>query len=279
MDWKNLGQRVAVAAVFAPLIIYLGWTGGLGYMLLIETITVIGLLEFFRFAQNKQIRPNYPVGLLAGATVVPMAYFLMGEGLWLLSIAALMFLAAFELFRKPQTGSGPIINVAFTLMGVIYVAGLLSFLLMLREMPRLHGSNYEHAGTWIVMLFITIWICDTAAYFTGMYFGKHKLFPRVSPKKTIEGAAGGLIFAVLAAVGCYHVFVKGLGLRDAVAIGVLAGTVGQMSDLVESLFKRDAGVKDSSGLLPGHGGMLDRFDSEMLVAPLVYFYLLAVHPS
>jgi phosphatidate cytidylyltransferase len=276
LDWKNLGQRVAVAAVFAPLILYLGWIGGAGYMLLIEVIAVVGLLEFYRLAQHKQIHPNLPVGVLAGAAMAPLVYFRLGQGVWLLCIAAFVLLVITELFRRPRPESGPLVNVAGTLMGLIYVAGLLSFLLMLRELPRQKGSEYDHAGTWIAMLFLTTWICDTAAYFVGLQFGKHKLFERVSPKKTVEGAFGGLVFAVLAAVACYHFFVIGLQLRDAVIIGILIGTVGQMSDLVESLFKRDAGVKDSSRLIPGHGGMLDRFDSEMLVAPLVYFYLLAV---
>jgi phosphatidate cytidylyltransferase len=276
MDWKNLGQRIAVAVVFAPLIIYLGWVGGVGYLLLIEVIIVLGLFEFYRLARHKQVRPNYFVGVLTGAAIAPLVYFSLGKDIWLLCIAACVLLVMMELFRRPQPASGPLTNVAGTLMGLIYVAGLLSFLLMLRELPRLTGGEYAHAGTWVAMLFLTTWICDTAAYFVGMYFGKHKLFERVSPKKTIEGALGGLVFAVLAAVACYHLFVKGLQLRDAVIIGLLIGTVGQISDLVESLFKRDAGVKDSSGLIPGHGGMLDRFDSEMLVAPLVYLYLLVV---
>ena len=276
MDWKNLGQRVAVAVVFAPLIIYLGWIGGAGYLLLVEVIIVLGLFEFYRLAQHKQVRPCYPVGILAGSAIAPLVYFRLEAGLWLLCIAAAVIVVILELFRRPHPGSGPLVNVAGTLMGLIYVAGMMSFMLMLRELPRQAGGDYGHAGTWVVMLFLTTWICDTAAYFVGMYFGKHKLFERVSPKKTIEGALGGLVFAVVAAVVCYHAFVKGLQLRDAVIIGVLIGTVGQMSDLVESLFKRDAGVKDSSGLIPGHGGMLDRFDSEMLVAPLVYFYLRVV---
>jgi phosphatidate cytidylyltransferase len=129
------------------------------------------------------------------------------------------------------------------------------------------------------MLLVTIWVCDTAAYFTGVVFGRHKLFERVSPKKTWEGAIGGLIFAILMAVASHYWFVRDLRLIDSMVIGFMIGTIGQLSDLAESLFKRDAGVKDSSGLIPGHGGVLDRFDSEMLVAPQVYLYLLWAIPN
>ena len=107
----------------------------------------------------------------------------------------------------------------------------------------------------------------------GSKFGKHKLFPRVSPNKTVEGTAFGFFFALLTAYISQLTFLPEISLVDALVIGVICGSFGQASDLIESLFKRDAGVKDASNLIPGHGGVLDRFDSEILVAPVVYFYL------
>ncbi len=275
MDWRNLGQRVIVGVIFIPVILGASWYGKHAFLFLIEVIIGAGLIEFYNLARQKHTRTQRELGILAGLGFSLLIYAGHSNKISLLLAGLVVLLLLVELFRKPEPNSSPLLNVATTIFGVVYVAGLLSFLVLIREMPRTSGGEYAHAGTWLILLFVTIWICDTAAYFVGKGFGKHKLYERVSPKKTWEGAIGGLIFAVLAALACHATFVKGLSMTNAVVIGLLAGTVGQMSDLVESLFKRDAGVKDSSVLIPGHGGMLDRFDSEMLVAPLVYFYLLA----
>lgn len=276
MDWRNLGQRVAVGVIFIPVILGLSWYGRHAFLFLIAVIIGVGLVEFYNLAQQKNLRPQRELGIMCGLSIALCIYAGYADKIWLLLAGFLVLLLLAELFRKPEPNSSPLLNVAATIFGVVYVAGLLSFLVLIRELPRATNSEYAHAGSWMIMIFVTIWVCDTAAYFVGKGFGKHKLYERVSPKKTWEGAMGALFFAVLAALVCHATFVKGLRTIDAAVIGVLAGTVGQMSDLVESLFKRDAGVKDSSVLIPGHGGMLDRFDSEMLVAPLVYFYLLAV---
>ena len=119
----------------------------------------------------------------------------------------------------------------------------------------------------------SIWICDSAACFLGTAFGKHKLFPRVSPNKSWEGAVAGFIFAIVAMIAAKAVVLDELNLTDAVVIGFIIGTIGQIGDLVESLIKRDAGVKDSSQLIPGHGGIFDRFDSLLFTSPAVYIYL------
>jgi phosphatidate cytidylyltransferase len=132
---------------------------------------------------------------------------------------------------------------------------------------------YKWGGYTVISIFAMIWICDSAAYYGGMLTGKHKLFPRVSPKKSWEGAIFGFIFAILSAVGAKMLVLPYLTIGEAVVIGFIVGTIGQLGDLVESLVKRDAGVKDSSDLIPGHGGVFDRFDSLLLVAPIVYLYL------
>ncbi|NUO79902.1 phosphatidate cytidylyltransferase [candidate division KSB1 bacterium] len=276
MDWRNLGQRVMVGVIFIPVILGASWYGKQAFLFLIEVIIGAGLIEFYNLAKQKHARPQRELGIIAGLGFSLLIYAGHSDKISLLLTGLAVLLLLVELFRKPEPGGSPLLNAATTIFGVVYVAGLLSFLVLIREMPRATGAEYAHAGTWLILIFVTIWICDTAAYFVGKGFGTHKLYERVSPKKTWEGAIGGLVFAVLAALACHGTFVKGLRMVDAAVIGLLAGTVGQMSDLVESLFKRDAGVKDSSILIPGHGGMLDRFDSEMLVAPLVYLYLLAV---
>lgn len=277
MDWRNFGQRVAVGIIFIPLIVSAIWVGRQFFLMFIAVVVGLGLYEFYDLARHKQARPQRWLGIAGGMALPVAIYFGYGDMLWLWFMAVLVALLIVELFTKPAGEGGPLVNLAATVFGMAYVAGLLSFLVAIRELPRLTGSNYSAAGTWVIMLFAVIWICDTAAYFVGMYFGKRKLFARVSPKKTVAGAVGGFVFAILSALACQQTFVQELTVPDAVAIGVIIGVFGQMSDLVESLFKRDAGVKDSSKLIPGHGGILDRFDSEMLVAPLVYFYLLAIN--
>jgi phosphatidate cytidylyltransferase len=275
VDWKNLSKRAAVAVVAAPLILWAAWRGGLAFFVFVEMIILLGLLEFYQLAKAKGMHPNQLLGVIAGLMLGAQIYFRDHYEIWLTEMFLVVLLVLVELFRNKGSA---LHNAGATLLGFAYVAGLWSFMLLIRELPRALNFNYASAGTWIVMLLATIWVCDTAAYFCGLAFGRHKLFERVSPKKTWEGAIGGLIFAILMAVASHYWFVRDLRLIDAIVIGFIIGTIGQMSDLAESLFKRDAGVKDSSSLIPGHGGVLDRFDSEMLVAPLVYLYLLLVLP-
>ncbi|MFZ1281640.1 MAG: phosphatidate cytidylyltransferase, partial [Ignavibacteriaceae bacterium] len=128
-------------------------------------------------------------------------------------------------------------------------------------------------GYLIISIFASIWICDSAAFFGGTALGKHKLFHRVSPKKSWEGAIFGFVFAILAMILAKNLVLDFLSLKDAIAIGLITGTIGQIGDLAESLLKRDAGVKDSSNLIPGHGGIFDRFDSLLFSAPVIYLYL------
>lgn len=154
-----------------------------------------------------------------------------------------------------------------TLTGVFLVAWPLAHFINIRDLAP-SGEAYTF------MLFLTVWACDTAAYFGGRAFGAHKLNPEVSPKKTWEGAIAGFLAAILVSVLARAVLASGsLSVMNAVVLGMLAGVCGQLSDLAESVIKRSAGVKDSSNLLPGHGGVLDRFDSYLLLAPVYYYAL------
>ena len=132
---------------------------------------------------------------------------------------------------------------------------------------------YSRGGYLIISVFASIWICDSAAFFGGTALGKHKLFPRVSPKKSWEGAIFGFVFSIIAMYLAKVLVLDFLSLKDALIIGVLIGIFGQVGDLIESLLKRDAGIKDSSNLIPGHGGIFDRFDSLFFSAPIVFMYL------
>ena len=128
-------------------------------------------------------------------------------------------------------------------------------------------------GYTVIAIFASIWMCDTAAYFGGSTFGKHPLFERVSPKKTWEGAVFGFIFSVLTMIAAKILLLGYLAFQHALVLGVLIGIFGQVGDLIESRLKRDVGVKDSSTLIPGHGGLYDRFDSLVYISPIVYLYI------
>jgi phosphatidate cytidylyltransferase len=134
-------------------------------------------------------------------------------------------------------------------------------------------TMYRWGGFTVIAVFASVWVCDSAAYFAGRAFGKHKLFERVSPQKTWEGAIAGFVTAILTFVLAAELFLPYMTLGNAIVCGGIVGSFGQIGDLVESLFKRDAGVKDSSSLVPGHGGVLDRFDSLLFISPLVFLYL------
>jgi phosphatidate cytidylyltransferase len=158
------------------------------------------------------------------------------------------------------------------------VGWLLIHLLMLRELPRELGLDDRVGAHLVLYAFLMTWACDTGAYFVGLAIGRHRLFERVSPKKSVEGAVGGLAAAIGAGAWGWAWFVHDasgeplLTLNQALVLGALVGVSGQLGDLVESLLKRDAHIKDTSATIPGHGGVLDRFDSLIFSAPVTYYF-------
>ncbi|NUN71241.1 MAG: phosphatidate cytidylyltransferase, partial [Bacteroidetes bacterium] len=197
-----------------------------------------------------------------------------------------------ELFRN--NGSA-FLNAGTTIFGVMYVGVFLASLTGIRELfgaefpyhlaiqfvpdaspladDLLRTTTYAWGGWTIVAILASIWMCDTMAYFGGLTMGRHKLFPRVSPNKSWEGAVWGFAGAVVTMLVFRSTLLPYLALHQALIIGVMIGVFGQIGDLIESLLKRDAGVKDSSGIIPGHGGVFDRFDSLIFVSPMLYLYI------
>jgi phosphatidate cytidylyltransferase len=268
---SNLFTRVVVAFVFAPLIIYITLLGKLPFLILIEVLIILGLWEFFRLSQAKNSEiPKIPLIILG--VFLGLSAYLWGERVFLFFILGIVYLSALILVIKGKT-EGATFNLALSLLGFFYVAGLFSYLILLREMSPESISNYKVGGVWIVYLLLCIWSCDTFAYFIGAPLGKHPLSPRVSPKKTVEGFWGGILGAIAAAFFSHFVFFSSAQLKDLLIISLIVAFVGQVGDLTESLFKRDAQFKDTSNIIPGHGGILDRFDSLLFVSPLVYYYL------
>jgi len=159
-------------------------------------------------------------------------------------------------------------EISVTCFGLFYVPYLFGYLLLLRGL--------ETGRTWVFFLFLTVWAGDTGAYYIGTRYGKRKLFPKVSPKKTLEGSAGGLLCSLIAGGGMQLFFSLPLrGVMSMACLGAGLGLIGQIGDLAESILKRSSGIKDSGVLFPGHGGVLDRFDSILFAAPALYYLLLS----
>ncbi len=270
MNYFELAKRVAVAVIGIPLIFFLTYQGKIFFVALISVIQVGALWELYSICEHKGFYPLKTVGIVSVLALTLSAYFFSPVIVCALIPFIYILISLIELFRGK---TGPIANIATTFFGFLYM-GLLTSLVMIREIPKLNGGTYKDGGILIIFLLIGIWICDTVAYFWGSYLGKHALFKRVSPKKTWEGAIAGFIAALIATYGFGKIFFPAMNLRDILVIGTGLGVIGQVSDLLESLFKRDAKLKDSSNILPGHGGMLDRFDSPILIGPLIYLYFI-----
>ena len=163
--------------------------------------------------------------------------------------------------------------MAVTLFGVLYVGWLSVHLVFLRELPKSLGQPYAAGASYVLLAFWVTWICDTAAYGVGLWLGRNRLLPDVSPKKSVEGAIAGLLGSVLAAHVARLWFAPYLNPFHATVLGLAMGVFAQVGDLAESLLKRMSGRKDASALIPGHGGVLVRFDSLYFTAPLLYYYL------
>jgi len=268
---KNLFIRVLVALIFAPLLIFSAYQGRYYFLLLVEALIFLGLYEFYSIVRAKQVEISLflliPLGLLIG-----WFSFLGGEK-YVLPVIFLAFLSgSFYQILKNGTEKAST-NIVFFILGIIYVPFFFSHLILIRQLPNYLGLEYKIGGLWVIFILVCVWFCDTLAYFIGAPLGKHQLTPQISPKKTIEGAIGGIAGALGGAIFSHYVFLNFVSLKHLLLISFLIGTVGQIGDLVESSFKREVGLKDTSAIIPGHGGILDRFDSLLFVSPLVYYYL------
>ena len=165
-----------------------------------------------------------------------------------------------------------VFHISTTIFGVLYVGWLSTHFILLRELPRVVGLDYSMGANFVFLAIALTWGSDTGAYAVGSLIGKTPLFPRVSPKKSREGAIGGFCFSLLAAWICQRTFASYMTLPMAMWLGALASIAGMTGDLVESLMKRDSQVKDSATFIPGHGGCLDRFDSLFFSVPLIYYF-------
>jgi phosphatidate cytidylyltransferase len=268
-----LGLRVASGVLFVPLLVLLARAGGLAFAAFVAFEVALGLLEFYRMMRGKGLRPYPLLGQICGLGAVWKCLHPHQSQSDLLLTGAVLVTLGLGL-RRPDL-KGRIEGMAVTLFGVLYVGWLSAHLVLLRELPWRIGreAGYAEGASFVLLAFLLTWGCDTGAYAVGRLFGRTRPWQRISPRKSLEGSAGGLAAAVLAAFVARAWFAPYLSAGDALALGLGVGVFAQVGDLVESMVKRDSGQGDSSDLIPGHGGILDRFDSLYFAAPLVFYYL------
>jgi phosphatidate cytidylyltransferase len=268
---KELLYRVIVAILGIPLLLWIIFSGGHYFTALITLIIIVGQWEFYKLLQAKNIHVQKISAWLGALILIYYTAFGINKIVIVTLFALLLLIFSWEMFRN--IGSA-LLNTAGTLLAIVYPAIFLIGLLYLRLNLVQQVMPSVSAGWFVIAMFISVWICDTFAYFAGVNFGKHKLFERVSPKKSIEGALAGLIGAILTFVVMRAIGLIDIPLSLAIISGLITGILGQEGDLVESWFKRDAAVKDSSAILPGHGGFLDRFDSLIFISPAYVILLM-----
>jgi phosphatidate cytidylyltransferase len=274
----NLVRRVGFAAVAIPVALGVVWLGGWLLVALVAVIGVLGARELLDFARRQGIRASAPIALSTAAVFAPLAYLVLTrhdasaylDAWWPYAAAVWLLLTLTWALAARRPADRPLGAVAVTLLAPVYAGALPAFLLVLR-----HGAHpvRSWAGTWMVFFpLIVTWVCDTAAMFGGRAMKGPKLAPTVSPGKTRSGSAagvvGGLLVAVIFGVAVFPPMEIRVSLAALLLMALVWSTMGQVGDLAESLFKREVGVKDSSALIPGHGGVLDRFDSLYFVVPL-----------
>lgn len=267
----SLMLRILATVVFVPAFVIIAGRGGIHFLALIGLVIIFGMWEFYRIMESKGILPRRWFGIASGLGMAWYLYLGESTGAGLFVTLALLAVMGAELARRD--GSSAVANISATVLGVVYVAFLAIHMVLLRELPRLVGTDYATGSSFVFLAFVTAWSCDTGAYFVGSWWGRHPLLPRISQKKTREGAAGGILFAIIGVLIARATFAGYLEVWQAVLIAVLGGAAGIVGDLVESMLKRDAAVKDASQAIPGHGGVLDRFDSLLFTAPLLYYFL------
>jgi len=267
----SLRWRVASGVVFVPLLVLLASAGGLAWTAFVGLQVALGLHEFHRMMRAKGLAPFRTLAHLGALGMLAAAYRPHLVPAPLLATGGALLLLAFALRRTP--GTRIVESAAVTLLGLVWIGWTSTHLVLLRELPWRAGAPYADGARFVLLAFFVTWACDTGAYAFGRAFGRVRPWTAISPRKSVEGALGGLAAAVAAGFVARAWFAPFLSPLDALALGLLAGVFAQVGDLVESLLKRDAGSGDSSDLIPGHGGILDRFDSLYFAAPLVHAYL------
>ncbi len=272
-----LKERIITALWFVPLLVIVVWFGGEpGLTALIVAFGILAALEFYRMVATSKAPPLTVFGLIwtafftlsRNSELLSLFETRFGSGLLMpLLLASAVVLPLIGLLSRRQK-EGAFTTWAWTIAGVLYVGWLLSYLVALRGLDG--GRN------WVFFALFATWASDTTAFFIGRRFGRHKLAPNISPGKTWEGSVGGIVGAIIVSILFFTPtpFHLPLVYWQAIVLSILVSIFGQIGDLVESLLKRNMGVKDSGRLMPGHGGILDRLDSIIFAGIVVYYYVI-----
>ena len=285
-EWvSSLSRRVVTAIVAIPVVLAMVWFGGWVTFAGAFIIVGLGIYELHSIFHKIGYLPLtwfsfiVATALLLGAIIGPFRYLSMELTITALVLGSLSWL----LIRRHQTGTA-LVDWALTLVMALYLGWPLSYLVTLRGMGGAYATTSHGlvatAATnhfwWVLVALFGVWAFDSAAFFTGRFFGKHKLAPLISPAKTWEGVAGGTIFAIVATFVFTRPITGGVAWYNVLALGALISFAATVGDLSESLIKRQADVKDSGAFFWGHGGVLDRIDSLLFAAVVVYFYVTLV---
>lgn len=280
---RTLAIRVLAGAVLIPVALLVTHTGGLVFAVFASLLAAFGSYEFYRMLRREGREPSVVAGVIGSFLVCFSFHDGNPETTGFVLTAVLAVVLIGRLVRHDRerfvTGAG------FTVLGVLYTGWLLGHFVLLRNATGLTGevvpgvgaaggSGFAGSGRTLVYLVLALtWSYDSIAYFAGSYLGRHRIFSRVSPSKTAEGTIAGLVASVAAALISKATFAPFLSTAHALVLGVLIGVAAQAGDLVESMIKRSTGTKDSSHVIPGHGGILDRFDSLLFTGPTLYLYI------
>lgn len=255
---SNMLKRIIVGIIGIPILISVFYFGGIAFLIFSLIVSSLALWEFLSMTEKINFQPQKIIGIILSAGIILASYFTKIDFIFLMFIALTVLISS-EVLKKENHNP---LNAALVLFGLIYITIPFSILSAMYIYSELNL---------VIYIFVLIWTCDSSAYFGGKAFGKNKL-STVSPNKTREGSASGFLMTVIVSLAIHFLFSDKLNFTNALISGIIIGIFSQIGDLFESMIKRYCGVKDSSEIIPGHGGILDRFDSVIFVAPLIFIY-------
>ncbi len=275
MNFKNLFKRAAAGVIYVAIILFALLGGEYAFLAIFGLFLAVALYEFFRMAAGDSCKTACKIFQIVSGLVIYFSFFLFLKKISLIAfpyaIAAyvlMLFLSTIFIKRKDI-----IQTTAYSLLGHIYITLPLSILLFISQRYGNIIGLGNFNNLFVLAIFVLIWINDTGAFLFGSLFGKHRLIERISPKKSVEGFIFGIVISVIAAIIFSHYF-QSISIYLWISIGLITSVFASLGDLFESLLKRTFGVKDSGNLIPGHGGILDRIDSLLIVFPAIFLFLL-----